>query len=186
MVRFIPTVAPIVRSSIIAALTLGGGDVLSQQIESGHSTKKWDWERTLRFAIVGASLQGPYFYLGFRQVDKIFGPKQNIANAMKKTITSQLTLFPVYLGLLFPYISYLEGKSLDEMITKTQEVWWKTFYNGTIFWPVANLFNFSLVPPGTPRVVFVGISGLFWNCYLSSINFAANEREKFKHELKEM
>lgn len=179
------TLYPLFRSSAIASITLGGGDFLSQQIEGGHSSREWDWQRTLRFAIVGATLQGPYFYLGFRQVDKIFGPQQTLVTAMKKTLTSQVTLFPVYLGLLFPYLTYLEGKSTDQMIQKTKDVWWKTFVNGAIFWPIANVINFSMFPPGTARVLFVGVSGVFWNCYVSSVNYVANEKTKFKEELEQ-
>lgn len=36
---------------------------------------------------------------------------------------------------------------------------------GWVFWPLANMVNFLLVPP-TGRVLYVNCAGLLWNTYL--------------------
>jgi len=39
------------------------------------------------------------------------------------------------------------------------------FQAGWVFWPVANMANFLLVPP-TGRVLYANCAGLLWNTFL--------------------
>ena len=166
------------RSAAIGCVSLGVGDVIMQSIEyKNGELEEWNQWRTARFAIAGLTLHGPYFHLGFGKVEQIFGPSKTFRTALVKMGTSQVTLFPVYLSLLFPYLSLMEGKSFSMAIDKTKQVWWPTFVNGAIFWPAVNMINFTMVPPGSSRVFCVAFAGIVWNCYISYVNFNANKKQ---------
>ena len=61
-------------------------------------------ERTLRWALVGATLHGPYFFLAFGLIDKIYGAATALSTVFAKTLTAQVFAFPVYLAMLFGYM----------------------------------------------------------------------------------
>ena len=63
----------------------------------------------------------------------------------------------------------MEGMSSADIACKVQDRVPKAFMSGCIFWPVANLFNFSVVPVRW-RVVYLASVGALWNGYLSYLN----------------
>ena len=63
----------------------------------------------------------------------------------------------------------LEGMNSDDIISKVQDRVPKAFMSGCIFWPFANLFNFSCVPVRWRVVYLAGVGGI-WNGYLSFLN----------------
>jgi hypothetical protein len=100
------------------------GEAFSQNRVSNsddeRSDRGWDYSRTMKFALVGLTLHGPYFGLGFARVDAYFGPVKGLAQTMKKTIATQLILNPPYLVLLFAWMGVLEGRKWpDELIANT-------------------------------------------------------------------
>ncbi|KAK9820187.1 hypothetical protein WJX72_007267 [[Myrmecia] bisecta] len=128
-----------------------------------------DWRRTQRFALIGLTLHGPYFYQGFRVIDATFGASRTAEMASKKTLAGQLTLFPVYCAAFFAYMGLLEGKSAERCIQKVKESYMPTYIGGSVFWPVANMINFMCIP-STGRVAYVSGAGLLWNSFLSWSN----------------
>lgn len=86
--------------------------------------------------------------------------------AFTKTLLGQATVFPVYVAAFFTYTGLLEGKRLPQAVEKVQNKFWPTYCAGSIFWPCANMVNFTLVP-ATQRVLYVAGVGLLWNVYLS-------------------
>ena len=159
------------RSALISCGSLLAGDAIIQGVEIHRGElSEWSYSRSARFAMVGFTLHGPFFHAGFGQVDRLWGSSRTFKIAMAKMITSQVTLFPTFLALLFPYLSLLEGKTPEQAIEKTKRVWWPTFRNGAVFWPAVNLFNFLVVPPGPTRVLFVSSAAIVWNCYISLVN----------------
>lgn len=65
----------------------------SNQIEHlWHSVvQDLDFQRTLRFALVGLTLHGPYFLHGFRWLDATFGPSKSLQIAVAKTALGQVS-----------------------------------------------------------------------------------------------
>lgn len=129
----------------------------------------YDPWRTLRWTTVGLTLHGPYFFVCFGKLDKIFGASTTLSVAAKKTIFGQFVVFPPYLTALFTYMGAMEGLKRDEILIKVQDRVPKAFVGGCIFWPIANLFNFRFVPVGL-RVPYLASVGGLWNGYLSYMN----------------
>lgn len=134
-----------------------------------ESTTAIDANRSARFALVGLTLHGPFFYYGFRWIDAHFGPATNISTALVKSFVGQVTLFPVYLATFLVYMAFLEGKSVAQTEDRVRSVFWPAYVTGGAFWPAANIVNFMLVPP-QGRVAYVAGAGLIWNTYLSWAN----------------
>lgn len=145
--------------------------------------KAYDPSRTLRWAIAGVTLHGPYFLAGFARIDATLGPATSMGVVAKKTAVAQFVLFPPYLVGLFTYMglmeAYQQGVS-DSTTTSTtstntslyQKVRQRVpeaFVGGCVYWPVANALNFAFVP-ATIRVPYLALSAGVWNCYLSSMN----------------
>jgi len=86
--------------------------------------------------------------------------------AFAKTALGQATVFPLYIATFFTYTGLIEGKGMPQAVQKMQDKFWPTFVTGSVFWPCANMFNFTLVP-ATQRVLYVAAVGLLWNVYLS-------------------
>ena len=130
-----------------------------------------------RFALVGGTLHRPYFLGAFALVDKL--PLQRVhstlARAFVKTCVTQVTVFPVFLGLFFPYIALLEGKPLAEKRSAATNA----LLHGSLFWPAANMFNFTFVP-SSGRVYYAAAVGLMWNTYVSFLNARKHEHHRLE------
>ena len=134
------------------------------------------YEHYARWTIIGLTLHGPYFFLAFGKLDRLFSTS-TFANAFKKTAIAQLTIFPPYLIALFTYLGVLERQGSDsktsnnnDIISKVQQA----FKVGCIFWPIANSINFSFISPHR-RIPYLATVGGVWNGYLSYMN--ANDSE---------
>jgi hypothetical protein len=134
----------------------------------------YDPKRTMRWTAIGLTLHGPYFFTAFQQLDRIFGASTSLKVATTKTIFGQLIIFPPYLTALFVYMGLLEGMKKDDIRDKVYDRVPKAFVSGCIFWPFANMFNFSVVPVKWRVVYLAGVGGL-WNGYLSYLNQSGDD-----------
>eukprot|EP00922_Rhytidocystis_sp_ex-Travisia-forbesii_P033538 GHVS01049819.1.p1 GENE.GHVS01049819.1~~GHVS01049819.1.p1 ORF type:complete len:211 (-),score=34.46 GHVS01049819.1:189-821(-) len=160
-------------------------DMIAQGIENNNKqpppcsnwwTVHW-WEplRSLRWAVVGCSLHGPFFFTALGAVDRLLGSSTSIRVVLAKTAIAQLVFFPPYLCALFPYLLFLESPLSSSSLTLSeyvQHIYLKVpsaFQTGCIFWPIANIANFLLLSP-KHRVLFLALSAGVWNTYLSDYN----------------
>jgi len=146
------------------------------QQPSSLSSVDYDPIRTMHWSVVGLTLHGPYFFLAFSKLDRLFSAP-TFANAFKKTVITQLTIFPPYLVALFSFLNVLERQGSDgktsnnnDIIPKVQQA----FKVGCVFWPIANSINFSFISPHR-RIPYLATVGGVWNGYLSYMN--ANNSE---------
>lgn len=142
-----------------------------KSFEELHSSKQnvYDPHRTLRWAVAGLTLHGPYFFVGFSKVDAYFGAATSLSTVIKKTAAAQFVLFPPYLCLLFSYMGLMEGHATRTISQKVRERVPEAFVGGCVFWPFANGINFALIPSSL-RVPYLASSAGMWNCYLSWAN----------------
>ncbi|KAG2498721.1 hypothetical protein HYH03_003461 [Edaphochlamys debaryana] len=180
---------PVPRAALTSCVVMSTGDVVCQAIQRRGKPGAWsdmrqhDWSRTARFGLIGLTLHGPYFLWGFRMIDNKFGPATNLLTAAKKTAFGQVTLFPVYVAVFYTYVTLLEtwsgdlGRSAQAVQDKLRQVFVPTYMTGSVFWPIANIFNFTMVPP-TNRVLYVNCAGLIWNAILSAYNSRALEAQQ--------
>lgn len=131
----------------------------------------YDPSRTMRWTVAGLTLHGPYFFHTFGSLDRYFGAAKTISNVVKKTAIAQFVIFPPYLVGLFAYMGCMEG--CGDIPAKVYQRVPDAFLGGCMFWPVANMVNFAIVPP-TLRVPYLASVGSLWNCFLSWLNAREN------------
>lgn len=173
-----------VRAGMQSASIMTVADIMTQLVVEKKSlvgkkaedeaTSRYDPVRTLRWATVGLTLHGPYFRYCFARLDQMFaGTAQSLLVVAKKTALAQFIVFPPYLVALFTAIGLMEGS--DDIVGKVRTNVPKAFMGGCIFWPVANCFNFALVPT-TARVPYLASVGALWNGYLSFMNSKSSKK----------
>jgi len=155
------------RAGLQSGTIMATADAFTQTAIEGSSSI--DLHRTGRWAVAGLAIHGPYFFLGFRRVDQYFGAATSLKVVAYKTATAQFVLFPPYLVALFSYFGYVEHGTVKGMQEKVSHCVPAAFVGGCVFWPVANVLNFGLVP-STLRVPYLAASAGVWNSYLSWTN----------------
>ena len=183
------------KSAATSAIVMSAGDLVCQSImnrarataatsTTTNSYKEIDLKQTQRFALIGLTLHGPFFHAGFQALDRLFGPAPTLKTALTKTTAGQLTLFPVYVGAFFTYMGVLEGLSWRQCKEKLRSAAPATLLNGTVFWPIVNVFNFMYVP-SSKRVLYVNACGLVWNAFLSWQNTIKGQVVGFDADVRE-
>ena len=184
-------VRPFAVNAVISSATMVTGDAICQRIQlveakddeetttsvANRSSSSWktgdvvlvnDMDRAVRFATVGATLKAPFMLIGFRCIDRVFGPAVTLRTATTKMISGHVTMMPSYLVLFFYYMGWLDGLTHEQRIEKIQKGFVPAAITHTCFWPFANMINFLYVKPNH-RVAYVGVVGVMWSTLLSYV-----------------
>lgn len=151
---------PLLRASLTSGILYSIGDIMTQTF----SLAQLDVNRTIKFALTGSLLHGPYFLYGFRMLDTKF-PGSSLKSSITKAMLGQIFLFPPFVTLLLTFTAFLDGKSASQSL---KEKWITINTSGLLVWPAANIINFKFVPVQY-RVLYVNMIGLGWNTYLSAV-----------------
>lgn len=90
-------------------------DIAAQQLERFGTARsggivsengRWDAARTARFGVVGATLHGPYFGLGFGAVDRWLGSSRALGVVARKVIVTQVRP-TTHRNIHFPFVVVL-------------------------------------------------------------------------------
>jgi hypothetical protein len=82
---------PLLKAAATSSFLMAVGDVACQTLQQPVAKRKIDWSRTARFAVVGATLHGPFFYTGMQLLDLRFGTAQTL-KTVKGEFVCVLTL----------------------------------------------------------------------------------------------
>lgn len=93
-----------------------GKDVATAEAEAAGI----DWIRVIRFAVFGATLQGPWNHFYFQWFDHLIPPPPTPFDLInvKKVLLDQFIQAPIFTVVIFAYLDLLEGKNWEE--TKAQ------------------------------------------------------------------
>lgn len=136
----------------------------------------FDSTRTLRWAVLGLVLHGPYTFAATSFLDRRFASSSKVVSwktVAKKTAGAQFIFIPPYLVALFGLLGILEEN--PDIIGKIQTRFPEALVNGYIYWPIVNAINFKVVP-NTLRVPYLALSSGIWNSYLSYANQLGNDK----------
>lgn len=177
---------PLLKAAATSSVMMAAGDVVCQSLQQRNQPQtRIDWRRAGRFALVGATLHGPFFFTGMQLLDSRFGRAQTLRTAMVKSAVGQVTLFPTYISLFFMYMGTLDGLGLQVAAAKLAGAFPAAAATGTLFWPAANLITFTLDP--SRRVAFLGVAGIAWNSLLSYLNSRPlTQQQEQQQDVKEL
>ncbi|KAJ3371713.1 hypothetical protein GGF31_002692 [Allomyces arbusculus] len=206
MVLRSPTAQKFLKSSLTACALFTASDVVAQRVvtvpnsehPAPYSTREffkttYDPHRTVRMALTGLLVNGPWFMAGFAAMDKLYPVRHAISTtapawraplmrAIKKALTFHTIVNPPYLVMFVSFttaVEYLQSTRFGaplppdhntELVDRLQSrVGTKVvpmIIAGTFLWPWFNTLNFWLFN-GTARVIAMNTVGLGWNAYLS-------------------
>eukprot|EP00111_Clytia_hemisphaerica_P003478 TCONS_00009930-protein len=171
--RGVLTKRPLLRSIVTVTSLFAASDLCCQLFENhGNIKYKFDWERLRKMATIGLIYYGPMYYYYYGFLDRKF-PGKNPRTVLVKILFDQF-IFAVPSQFFFYCIAgKLERKNNSEIIEEIKLKYIPTYVTSTIFWPAAQLVNFSLVPP-THRILFVSSANFVWLNILSYIKNRPN------------
>lgn len=151
---------PLLTKSISASLLVLLSDICAQWLT--HCSDSW---RLCRFFLYGLLLSGPtghFWHMALEKLVRIGGAR----GVLIKVALDQLAFAPLATALFFIFMKTLEGLSLDDTCLFLQSHLFVTMKHSYKLWPMANLFNFSCIPPAH-RVVFTSAVSVIWVSFLS-------------------
>ncbi|XP_022669002.1 protein Mpv17-like [Varroa destructor] len=127
--------------------------------------KPYDPVRTARYFILGTCWVGPIIRKWYIFLDKKF-PGQTKMEACKKVAVDQLIFAPPYLHGVLAFLSALEGKNVNTIVTRLREEGYKIVKAAWCYWPVSQLLNFYFIPLQY-RFLYSSVIAVCWNVYFS-------------------
>jgi len=190
---------PMCTHSITSATLFLVGDLIAQRIERPKcditETAKadyyaslpaqydaascWNFDRTLRLLMFGATMSGPVAVCWFRFMDRLF-PAHSIRAIFKKIITHTFAYAPAHLACFCAWMGFSDGsfsykyglsaKTLEERkqlaILRAKEKTIPLWLAGCSFWIPVVLINYAFTPL-EKRVLVNNSCNLVWTCFLS-------------------
>lgn len=130
---------------------------------------QFNWQRTLHVGLTGFTFSGPISHAWYGLLEGIVG-SLGLASFYSSLATKMLldaAIFsPVAVAGYFVWRSVLDGSDIR---WKLEHKWIPAVQASWSFWPLANVFNFGLVPLPY-RVLYNNCLSLAWNAYLSNVN----------------
>ncbi|KAL9644679.1 hypothetical protein ABK040_012333 [Willaertia magna] len=167
---------PILTKSITSFFLVGSGDLLTQTIQKQKGIiSEYNFNRTLKMASYGLLLIGPTLHLWYKFLDKTF-KTTNITkrvifiNAMKQMVVDQTIFAPFSILQFLTYMGLVERHLWKDIYEKMKKELLPTLIANWMIWPLVQIINFVIIPLQF-RVLFVNFIAIFWNAYLSFVQY---------------
>ncbi|XP_006814766.1 mitochondrial inner membrane protein Mpv17-like [Saccoglossus kowalevskii] len=141
------------------------GDVVAQQVVERKGSNHNPY-RTVRQTVFGLVIAGPALRGWYVLLDKIYKTSRPQTAALKKMVTDQIIMAPLFIFTFFTVMGCASGKSLQKIKDKVRQDYFDTVIANYKVWPAFQLINFYFIPL-QHRVLFVNTVALFWNTYLA-------------------
>jgi len=163
---------PLATKSGTSAGLVGLGDLLSQGVEMWSRGKAQvpDKKRVGTMALFGGMYLGPVLHCWYSLVLARCFPAAGFLTVLKKTLLDQ-TFFATFCSCsFFIGLTLLNGGSLEQGQAKVRRYLWPTLIANWSIWPAVQVVNFALIPVPY-QVLVVNFVAVFWNAYLSYVQF---------------
>jgi hypothetical protein len=119
--------SPLIVKSVTASVILGAADLAGQALQAATSDSEEaasvDIARTARFAFFGLVLQAPWNHFYYNMLDGTIPPTVEpwTATTGIKVAIDQFVQAPIFTVLIFAFLGFLEGKSLEAVKKQLDE-----------------------------------------------------------------
>lgn len=163
---------PLATKSITSAGLVGLGDLLSQGIEmwSNGEVRLPDPQRVGTMALFGGAYLGPLLHCWYSLVLGRYFPAPGFLTVIKKTLLDQTLFAPFGCYSFFIGLTLLNGGTLEQGQIKAHKDMWPTLLANWSIWPAVQIVNFGFIPIPY-QVLVVNFVAVFWNSYLSYVQF---------------
>ena len=169
--------SPLLVKSVTASAILGAADLAGQALEAKQKEDanaadavdaEIDWARTARFAFFGLVLQAPWNHFYYNILDGVLPPTEEpwTPTTGIKVVIDQAIQAPIFTVLIFSFLGFLEGKSLENIKKQLDEDYVDTMFANWKLWVPATVVNIAFVPP-LFRVLYLNCVFFFWSIFLS-------------------
>lgn len=178
--------SPLITKSITAGVILGFADLTGQKLENADvaiTDKSLDFNRILRFVVLGLALQAPWNHYYYMMLDGAIPPTPDPLSQTNlfKVVIDQFVQAPIFTAIIFCYLGFAEGNSLNVIVEdKFKKSYWQTLKDNWKLWVPATAVNIAFVSP-IYRVLYLNCVFYFWSIYLSlnlNSNNTANIEDK--------
>ena len=162
---------PILTKSFTAGFIFALSDYTAQKLNP--DALPINWTRTLSSGLVGLLYFGPAAHAWYQTIFQIL-PGTSLVSTLQKAALGQLIFGPSFTCVFFA-VSLLQARSfsLNNWIAKIQTDLPKAWIAGLGFWPLVDLFSYSIVPKEWIPL-FVNFCSFIWTIYLSIV---ANQKK---------
>jgi len=149
----------ILKGSLATSMIYVGGDLTAQQfIEKRNEI---DFDRSLRFGLIGFLWAGPYSRLGMARIQKLTNQWYH------RTALDQTFMMPFNMAMVNMLKPLSDGKSWDEM----KEIWLKRYpevlTKGWAFWTPVMILSYAAIQAEALRFAFVTFAAYVWQVNLA-------------------
>jgi len=156
------------------------GDAIQQKIEMTQNPgQKFDFNRTLRLAVVGLS-QGPPHHYWYLYLDRWF-PGRSKQVVIKKILADQAVAAPFFAVTFIFGAGLLEGNSLRSCWSEFKNKFPTIYMFDWLIWPPTQGINFLYVP-AQYRVLYVNGVTVLWDIFLSYIKHKPEDDSDIERE----
>jgi protein Mpv17 len=172
---------PILTKSVTAGLIFGLSDWTAQRLAKKSSKTerdtKLDWTRILTAAAVGLLYFGPAAHKWYETIFRLL-PGTSLVSTLQKATLGQLIFGPSFTCIFFA-TSLMQGGTftISNWFSKIKTDLPGAWVAGLGFWPLVDLFSYSVVPHQWIPL-FVNSCSFFWTIYLSLIANKTSSTEK--------
>jgi protein Mpv17 len=165
---------PLTTKAATSAVLASISDTISQRVESTLPSNKdqkfhHDWTRTGHILTTGFFYSGPMAHYWFTFLELIVKVENQLLGLICRLLLDATIFSPFTVFGYFSVRTLLEGKGVPAIQQKLQKAWWKAVVAAWKFWPIVNVFNYTLV--SFPyRVLYANIMSLLWTGYLTFVN----------------
>jgi len=156
---------PLLKSIVTVTSLIGGADIACQLIE--HKGEYFNWVRFRNMATIGIIYYGPMYYYYYGLLDRKL-PGKNPRTVLLKLFIDQILYTVPSLLLFYCIMGKLEHKPWIEIRKEIEMKYVPTYVTSALFWPAAQVVNFSVVP-ATHRILYISTASFVWLIFLSYI-----------------
>lgn len=163
----------ILKGSVATSMIYVGGDLTAQQFI--EKRPEIDFDRSLRFGLIGFLWAGPYSRLGMARIQKLSNQWYH------RTALDQTFMMPFNMAMVNMLKPLSDGMSWEEM----KEIWLKRYpevlTKGWAFWTPVMVFSYAAIRAETLRFAFVTFAAYVWQVNLALL-MNKNKTEDFSEE----
>jgi protein Mpv17 len=172
---------PLITKSVSSAALFIVGDLISQGLECRMMKKSlaqnYDAIRCFKLVLFGGLWVGPSLHLWYSRGLAVWFTKPGLQTTLKKTALDQTVFAAFSVFAFFGIQTLLSGGSSQDVKEKLDKEFWPTLKANWMLWPGAQLVNFGMVPVPY-QVLFSNFVALFWNAYLSYVQYSSLRNTK--------
>ena len=170
--RLLEVRRPLLKSVATVTTLMGGADICCQVLENKNGglryvMENFNWTRLRNMAVLGAGYYGPVYFYYYGFLDRKL-PGKNPRTIFCKLFIDQVVYTIPSLFVFFCIIGKIEGKTNVGIEQEIRLKYVPTYVTASLFWPAAQVVNFSVVPPSF-RILYISCANFVWLIFLSYI-----------------